>query len=226
MTTGRRIFCKGFLCFNTNYALSPYCPSLCTSESGAPMGRGFSAADAREEVAKESHIHAQALCVRSPYVGRGDDTVGNPPRAQISQFELFELILLLKLDKQFSVERFEATVSQSTVPSPPPNTLHVAMRSLSSRTVAVPHVIPTSPTTSAPRRALTRGGPAPSSSSSEGSPAGSGGALSGTRASLHPPWHVVPRASAWCRCTHNAYGPRHTRGPCRNRLDHVHIHIF
>ena len=52
------------------------------------------------------------------YFGRGDDTVGNPHRAQISQFELFELILLLKLDKQFPVEQFEATVSQSTVPSP------------------------------------------------------------------------------------------------------------
>ena len=39
-------------------------------------------------------------------------------RAQISQFELFELILL-KLDKQLPVERFEATVSESTVPSPP-----------------------------------------------------------------------------------------------------------
>ena len=33
--------------------------------------------------------------------------------------ELFEFILLLKLDKQFPVEQFEATVSQSTVPSPP-----------------------------------------------------------------------------------------------------------
>ena len=51
--------------------------------------------------------------------GGGDDTVGNPHRARSSQFELFELILLLKLDKQFPVERFEATVSQSTVPSPP-----------------------------------------------------------------------------------------------------------
>ena len=40
-------------------------------------------------------------------------------RAQISQFELCELILLLKLDKQFAVEQFEATGSQSTVPSPP-----------------------------------------------------------------------------------------------------------
>ena len=29
-----------------------------------------------------------------PLVGRGDDTVGNPQRAQISQFELFELKFL------------------------------------------------------------------------------------------------------------------------------------
>ena len=41
--------------------------------------------------------------------GRREDTVGNPHRAQIVQFELFELILLLKLDKQFPVERFEAS---------------------------------------------------------------------------------------------------------------------
>ena len=52
-------------------------------------------------------------------LGRGDDTVGNPHQAQITQFELFELILLLKLNKQLPVERFEATASQSTVPSPP-----------------------------------------------------------------------------------------------------------
>ena len=37
----------------------------------------------------------------------------------MSQFELFEFILLLKLDKQLPVEQFEATVSQSAVPSPP-----------------------------------------------------------------------------------------------------------
>ena len=43
---------------------------------------------------------------------RGDDTVGNPHRAQIVQFELFELILLLKLYKGFSIEQFEPTVSQ------------------------------------------------------------------------------------------------------------------
>ena len=40
-------------------------------------------------------------------------------RAQSYQFELFELILLLKLDRRLPVERFEATASQSTVPSPP-----------------------------------------------------------------------------------------------------------
>ena len=49
---------------------------------------------------------------------RGDDTVGNPHRAQIDEFKLFELILLSKLDRQFPVEQFEARASQPTVPSP------------------------------------------------------------------------------------------------------------
>ena len=45
-------------------------------------------------------------------------------RAQMSQFELSEFILSLKLDSSLSsnsrqVERFEAAVSQSAVPSPP-----------------------------------------------------------------------------------------------------------
>ena len=48
-------------------------------------------------------------------LGRGDDMIGSPHRARISQFEL---ILLLKLDKQFPVEQFEAAMSQSIVPSP------------------------------------------------------------------------------------------------------------
>ena len=62
-------------------------------------------------------------------VGRGDDSVGKPSssshlsirvfRAQFSLLELFELVLLLKLDQQFPVEQFEATVSRSTVSSPP-----------------------------------------------------------------------------------------------------------
>ena len=43
---------------------------------------------------------------------------GKPHRGQMSQFEFFELIPLLKLDKQFAVEQFEATVSQSTAPAP------------------------------------------------------------------------------------------------------------
>ena len=40
--------------------------------------------------------------------GRGDETVGDPHRAQIYQFELFKLILLSNLYKQFPVEQFEA----------------------------------------------------------------------------------------------------------------------
>ena len=55
----------------------------------------------------------------SAVFGRGDDTAANPHGAQIVPFELFELFLLLELDKQFPVEQFEATVSQSTVHSPP-----------------------------------------------------------------------------------------------------------
>ena len=52
-------------------------------------------------------------------LGRGDDTVGNPHRARISQFELFELILLLKLDERFPVEQFEAADLSQQYPSPP-----------------------------------------------------------------------------------------------------------
>ena len=50
---------------------------------------------------------------------RGNDTVGDPHRAEIHRFELFELFILLALDKQVSIEQFEPTVSQSTVSSPP-----------------------------------------------------------------------------------------------------------
>ena len=52
-------------------------------------------------------------------LGRGHDTVEKPPSsskfsirafpAQIDQFELSELVLLLELDKQFPVEQFEAS---------------------------------------------------------------------------------------------------------------------
>ena len=68
-------------------------------------------------------------------LGRGDDTVGNPHRAQIYQFELFELKFFNSSFSSLSsrwnstngslssdsrqVERFEAAVSQSAVPSPP-----------------------------------------------------------------------------------------------------------
>ena len=38
------------------------------------------------------HVSSGGCC------GMGDDTVGNPRRAQISRFELFELVFLLKLN--------------------------------------------------------------------------------------------------------------------------------
>ena len=48
------------------------------------------------------HLHSPCPRRISPntlaHLGRGDDTVGNPHRTQIVQFELFELILLLKLE--------------------------------------------------------------------------------------------------------------------------------
>ena len=75
----------------------------------------------RKTSAPSAHLGLQTRALRArahAYLGRGDDTVGNPHRAQICQFELFGRILLLKLDKQLHVEPFEATVFQSTVPSP------------------------------------------------------------------------------------------------------------
>ena len=70
----------------------------------------------------------RARRLRTPRIGRGDDTAGNLHRAQISRFELFELILLLNLDRRFPVEQFEATVSQSTVLSPPLTSLGVIVQ--------------------------------------------------------------------------------------------------
>ena len=49
---------------------------------------------------------------RRAQFGRGNDTVGNPHRAPICQFEnLSELFLLLELNKHFSIEQIEPTVS-------------------------------------------------------------------------------------------------------------------
>ena len=53
--------------------------------------------------------------------GGGADTVGNPSSSTNFSIRVFRAypLLELKLDKQLPVEHFEATVSQSTVPSPP-----------------------------------------------------------------------------------------------------------
>ena len=63
-----------------------------------------------------THIHGRVLASAEQVSEGGMIPFGNPHRAQFVQFELF---LLLKLDRQFPVEQFEATVSQSTVPCPP-----------------------------------------------------------------------------------------------------------
>ena len=45
--------------------------------------------------------------------------LGNPHRAQMSQLELFELIILLEfVRQQIYIEQFEPTASQSTVSYP------------------------------------------------------------------------------------------------------------
>ena len=59
-------------------------------------------------------------------------TVGTLIELIFFEFELFELILLMRLDQQFPVERLEATVSQSTVP--PPLTLTVGFHNFNLRT--------------------------------------------------------------------------------------------
>ena len=46
----------------------------------------------------------------APYRSTGYNTVGNPHRSQMYQFELFELIISLALYKRFSIEQFEPTV--------------------------------------------------------------------------------------------------------------------
>ena len=52
-------------------------------------------------------------------IGRGMIRWETLIELNVYQFELFELILLLKLDRRFPVQQFEPTVSQSAVPSPP-----------------------------------------------------------------------------------------------------------
>ena len=83
------------------YALSSYAPACAARSPGVVwMGRwGLQLRDA-------------------PNRRREGDTDGNPHRAQMVWFELFEIILLVKLYKQLLVEQFEATVSRSAVPSP------------------------------------------------------------------------------------------------------------
>ena len=92
------------------------------------LGFGVSSGEFLDHVSVASGRPSPPRPLERLSLGRGDDTCGNPHRAQISQFELFELLLSLKLDNQFSIERFEAAASRSAVPSPPLSSLAVAGR--------------------------------------------------------------------------------------------------
>ena len=65
--------------------------------------------------------HRWAILARTLSVfGRGDDIrLETLIELKFVSSKLFELILLLNLDKQFSIEQFEPTVSRSALPSPP-----------------------------------------------------------------------------------------------------------
>ena len=83
---------------------------------------GHAAAGGRRRGGAEDLAHHRDRPEGRPGHGlrKGGWYLGNPHRAQISQFELFELCLLLKLDNKLLVERFEPTVIISiNVPSPP-----------------------------------------------------------------------------------------------------------
>ena len=51
--------------------------------------------------------------------GRGDDTIGKPSLSSNVSIRVVRAYPLMELNKQLLVEEFEATVSHSTVPSPP-----------------------------------------------------------------------------------------------------------
>ena len=74
--------------------------------------------------------------------GRGDDTVGNPHRAHISQFEFFELSLTLNLYRQTvpcrAIRGNSISVS-STLPLPPLKDLQKQMLAVVDRVVVTEH---------------------------------------------------------------------------------------
>jgi len=75
--------------------------SFCTSHAIADLSLG---SRIRRAAQKPEHFMMR--------LEGGDGQVGNPAGSQSVHFMLFELALLLKAEKQFSVERCEATASQ------------------------------------------------------------------------------------------------------------------
>ena len=74
--------------------------SACRAPDSAPCRRRRSRREAGgiRTLARALRGGLGQCTMHTALLGRGDDTVGNPHRAQIVQFELFERILLLKLE--------------------------------------------------------------------------------------------------------------------------------
>ena len=72
-----------------------------SGNAGRPQqGRASGAPTLAADTPRRGDAPLEAPKAALQAVGRGDDTDGNPDRAQISQFELFELVLLWNLHTQ------------------------------------------------------------------------------------------------------------------------------
>ena len=65
------------------------------------------------------HVYMYIYRERERCLGKGDDTIRIPHRAQLSPFELFEVIFLVILDRQLPVERFKQPYLGQQHPPPP-----------------------------------------------------------------------------------------------------------
>jgi hypothetical protein len=99
------------------------------STPSGPLGTGRGQVSERAASTRRRAIHpaqrarrvlCPALSLRSASTERLNKSEGGVIRLEAifetPPLELFDLVLLMKLDKQFPVEQFEATVSQSAVP--------------------------------------------------------------------------------------------------------------
>ena len=99
-------------------AVSPLLGSLARSAGPSPVGWRLSLSVCRRDWADLCYLSETTHGMYVLYSQGGMIRLEPLIELNLLNSLLFELIPLFKLDKQFPVERFEATVSQSTVPSP------------------------------------------------------------------------------------------------------------